>query len=504
MKFSQLTIGKKLAAGFGVILILAATSGVINLVVLRQSRVIDNQVTDVNLPLLNKLEQLNYLSANSIKLTNSWIYNPNVIDREELERVHDIDAPALIEDLGNIIGDNVSFDTVKLCVALFEENLTLQRDVMGMMVTSDDYDNDEVLFTVIPLFDDEIAPGQELLKQKVESEIDRLDGITKVLISEKYQSFDTVEWSIIILTLIALVAGIVMGLIITRNIMNTLGGEPEEVASIAANIAHGRLDLSFDDRDYLGLYATMKDMVDKLKGVVTSVSTGADSISQASTQMSSSSQQMSAGANDQAASSEEVSASMEEMVASIQQNATNSQKGEEISMRTMNDFGEGRTAVENTAISMKTISEKISIISDIARQTNILALNAAVEAARAGDAGKGFAVVASEVRRLAESSQKSASEITELCQSGVGIAENANELFQNLLPGMEETVKLIRDINSSSQEQNSGVEQVNSAVQRLNNITQQSAASTEEMASNSEELLSQAEHLRDTVEFFKV
>ena len=182
----------------------------------------------------------------------------------------------------------------------------------------------------------------------------------------------------------------------------------------------------------------------------------------------------------------------------------NSQKGEEISTQAMKNVEEGRVAVDNTVTSMKAIAEKVSIITEIARHTNILALNAAVEAARAGEAGMGFAVVAAEVRRLAEKSQTSAVEIDELCQSSVHVAEIAGKLFQDLESSIEETVQLVQEINNASKEQNSGAEQVNGAIQQLNNITQQNAASSEEMASSSEELLSQADQLKKTVGFFSI
>lgn len=505
MNLSKVGIGKKIAVGYGIILILTATSGIIGGVVLRQSRAIDTQVTDLYLPLLNKMEQLNSLTLNTRKLTNSWIYNPNVVDKEELRKIHAEDAPALIAEINSLVaGKEDGLDSLGITISSFENNLTLQENVMKDLVVMADYEDAEKLFAMIPLFDDEIVPGLTFISETILSEIVRLESLTKELISQKYASFDMVETFNISLSTIAIISGILIGFVITRNIMNTLGGEPAEVAEIADNIARGKLDLEFKKDRYVGLYGNMKSMVENLRGIVTDVYNGADSITQASKQMSTASQEVSSGASDQAASSEEVSASMEEMAANIQQNADNSQRGEEISAKAKENVEEGRVAVEGTVSSMKSIADKVSIITEIARQTNILALNAAVEAARAGEAGKGFAVVAAEVRRLAENSQKSAVEIDELCQSSVLVAENAGQLFKDLVPSIQETVQLVRDINSSSKEQNTGAEQVNGAIQQLNSITQQNAASSEEMASSSEELLSQADQLKETVGFFDV
>lgn len=308
--------------------------------------------------------------------------------------------------------------------------------------------------------------------------------------------------SIVLVIIIGVLISLAMAIIITRSIMRMLGGEPAEVAGLVDQIARGQLDVVFKKGNSIGLYDNLKKMADQLKAIVSEVHLGSSSITFASTQVSASAQLLSSGSSDQAASSEEVSASMEEMVVSINQNSTNSQKAETIAVESLNEVQKGRQAIEHTVSSIREIAQKVSIIGDIARQTNILALNAAVEAARAGEVGRGFAVVAADVRRLAESSQTSAVEIDQLCQSGVGVAENTGKLFMDLIPSIEETTQLVREISNSSNEQNAGAEQINEAIQQLNNVTQQNAASSEEMASSSEELQGQAVQLKETIRFF--
>jgi methyl-accepting chemotaxis protein len=152
---------------------------------------------------------------------------------------------------------------------------------------------------------------------------------------------------------------------------------------------------------------------------------------------------------------------------------------------------------------MKQVAEKIGIIEEIARKTDLLALNAAVEAARAGEHGKGFAVVASEVRKLAERSQTAAAEISRLTVEGAQTAESAGQFLGKLVPDIQKTAELVREIAAASGEQSSGAVQINKALQQLDQVIQQNAAASEEMASTSEELSSQAEVLQSTMGFFK-
>lgn len=194
---------------------------------------------------------------------------------------------------------------------------------------------------------------------------------------------------------------------------------------------------------------------------------------------------------------------MEEMSANIRQNAENAHETEKLAVKAASDAEAGGSAVKKTVSAMKEIAEKIGIIEEIARQTNMLALNAAIEAARAGEHGKGFAVVADAVRKLAERSQNAAGEIGKLSSTSVEIAENAGEMLDRMVPDIRRTAELVQEINASSSEQNSGSEQINQALLQLDQVIQQNASASEEMASTSEELAAQAEQLRGTIGFFR-
>jgi methyl-accepting chemotaxis protein len=153
---------------------------------------------------------------------------------------------------------------------------------------------------------------------------------------------------------------------------------------------------------------------------------------------------------------------------------------------------------------MRTIAEKISIVQEIARQTDLLALNAAVEAARAGEHGKGFAVVASEVRKLAERSQAAAAEISALSGETVQVATEAGDMLNRLVPDIRKTAELVAEISAACREQDIGASQINEAIQQLDKVTQQNAGASEEMSATSEELAAQAEELQASIAFFRV
>jgi methyl-accepting chemotaxis protein len=275
-----------------------------------------------------------------------------------------------------------------------------------------------------------------------------------------------------------------------------------ESVEVAESIADGNLNVKIVNTGELD--EAMRRMAEQLRDIVGNIMNGADNIAAASQQMSSGSQQLSQGATEQASSAEEISSSMEEMASNIQQNTDNAQQTEKIALSASDSLKEGNKAAQISVESMKEIAEKITIINDIAFQTNILALNAAVEAARAGEHGKGFAVVASEVRKLAERSAEAASEIDEKSKSGVEISEKAGKKLEQTVPEIEKTANLVQEITAASNEMNSGGDQVNNAIQQLNQVTQQNAASSEELATSAEELSSQAEQLKQIISYFNV
>lgn len=309
--------------------------------------------------------------------------------------------------------------------------------------------------------------------------------------------------TLLVAVLVGLLLMIASILILTKNLNSGL----EKSLGLAKDIEQGDLTTSIEmnQGDELGvLVKSLNSMNNNLNDIINNVSEGSNEILSASTEISSTAQSLSQGASEQAASVEEVSSTIEEMTANIDQSADNARITEKISGKTVKDLSK---IVEKSEVSIsanKEIGKKIQVINDIAMQTNILSLNAAVEAARAGAHGKGFAVVAAEVRKLADLSKTAATEIVDIVEKGIKSNEETGELLNNILPDIQKTFDLIKEITASSLEQANGANQVNSAMQQINSVTQQIASASEELSSNSEELNAQANNLNESINFFKI
>lgn len=317
---------------------------------------------------------------------------------------------------------------------------------------------------------------------------------------------DTINLSLIIIGigLISTLVMLIIIFIISRGITRPI----EIVSAKMSEIAEGNIaiDITTSKRhdEIAVLEESMKQMVEKVRQVVNGIKESADNISAASQQFSSSSQQISSGANEQAASVEEISSTTEEIAANVEQNTSNAMATKKISTAAREGLESVKAKSIKSLEATNMIADKISIINDIAFQTNILALNAAVEAARAGEHGRGFAVVAAEVRKLAENSRLAADDIVSKAENSLCEAQEAGKQLELMLPDVIQTTKLVDEIAAASSEQNSATTQVNASILELSNVTQQNSASAEELASSAEELASQAENLKEMIAFFKV
>jgi methyl-accepting chemotaxis protein len=218
-------------------------------------------------------------------------------------------------------------------------------------------------------------------------------------------------------------------------------------------------------------------------------------------------------ANEQAASLEETAAAIEEITSITRNNSQNAKKMSQLGTIVQGAVANGQKLASQTATSMddinfevNSINEAITIIDQIAFQTNILSLNAAVEAATAGEAGKGFAVVAAEVRNLASRSAEAAREIknivlkaTQKANEGKNISDVMIKGYEELNSNITQTIHIMQDVNTSSQEQMTGIEQINTMINLLDQVTQENASQANNVASISSETQKMAEQLVNEV-----
>ena len=205
----------------------------------------------------------------------------------------------------------------------------------------------------------------------------------------------------------------------------------------------------------------------------------------------------------QAENAREVSSSIEEIAENIKRNSHNAMAAYEFTKNTSNNVELCSQATSNIVSAMANITEKISIIDDIAFQTNILALNAAVEAARAGDEGKGFAVVAAEVRKLAEKSAAAARDIDNVSSEGVTLTKQTDEVFQKIMPEIQRNAVIIKDIAETGSQQAANIDSIKIAAERINSAAQDFETISLKVGNNVETINESVEQLKTNINYFK-
>ncbi|MBP9491481.1 MAG: methyl-accepting chemotaxis protein [Aliarcobacter sp.] len=277
---------------------------------------------------------------------------------------------------------------------------------------------------------------------------------------------------------------------IEKNIKNAMG-----VLSLYTNYDYRKkIDMSGLDGDLKALCSDVNNLGDAITAMLIENKKIGSVLSSNADRLSQNVENLTASANSQAASLEETAAAIEEITANMQNSSQNIVKMTNYANEVSSSVAIGQDLASRTALSMdeintqtNAIADSITIIDQIAFQTNILSLNAAVEAATAGEAGKGFAVVAAEVRNLASRSAEAAKEIKDLVINATNKANEGKNISNEMIQGYEKlnnnihnTLSLINEVSSSSKEQFNAMEQINDTVNNLDHVTQQNAASAEE------------------------
>jgi methyl-accepting chemotaxis protein len=293
-----------------------------------------------------------------------------------------------------------------------------------------------------------------------------------------------------------------------------------DVLRVANALADGDLTQTIT-KEYPGVFGQVKigvnNTVQNLTGLIAEIKETTSTIAAASTEIAAGNNDLAHRTEQQAAALEETASSMHELTSTVEHNSENAKQANNLAVGATEIANKGVTVVQDVVSTMENINESslrivdiISVIDDIAFQTNILALNAAVEAARAGDQGKGFAVVATEVRNLAQRAANAAGEIKRLIGDSVErvsggskqVAE-AGQTMQDIVQAIEGVNKIIAEIAAASAEQSAGISQVGQAIGSMDDVTQQNAALVEQVAATAESLETQTQHLAKELEHFK-
>jgi methyl-accepting chemotaxis protein len=269
------------------------------------------------------------------------------------------------------------------------------------------------------------------------------------------------------------------------------------------------MDMSGMNGNFGSVAASTKLLGNNVSELLAMILNTGDRLNSSTGTLSDSASSLSTSANQQAASLEETAAALEEISSNIRHTVEQSQEMAVIATDTKDSALSGKDLAIKTAKAMEdinssttAINEAITVIDQIAFQTNILSLNAAVEAATAGEAGKGFAVVAGEVRNLAGRSAEAAKEIKTLVEQAQGKTNEGKSISENMMNGFEslsdkiaKTSSLVEDVAHASKEQLTGVTQINDALTQLDQETQENARVANEISILADDVSHMADNL---------
>ena len=322
-----------------------------------------------------------------------------------------------------------------------------------------------------------------------------------------FSSMDSAQAQSLYVTLVvgiaSTLAALTFGLLLTAGIRTKLRNANSAVNAITEGDLSAEIKASGND-EVSSLLISTSQMRDKIVEVIGAMSLVIEKISENSSKLEVTADQVSDGTSQQATSVQETSASMDEMANTINENARNATETDETAKLLAENALVCSNSMKKTSEAMSDIFERIAIVGEITRKIELLALNASVEAARAGEHGKGFAVVASEVSKLAELSKDAASEIQRSSTDGKKLADETNQMLDELLPEIEKTQNLVQNISASSKEQATGAEQINGAIKTLDNVIQQNALASSNLSVSANELAQIVPDLEDLVKQFKL
>lgn len=268
------------------------------------------------------------------------------------------------------------------------------------------------------------------------------------------------------------------------------------------NLGGTRAEIRANTLEIADLHLNLEKMRVQFAEIVRGIAHRAQELAQGSGEFQQAARRIQKASAIQTAGSETVANTVEELIGSHASSYDNAMKTDAVVQSTLNGLRELVEQSKGSAQTMGRAMELVTMVQNIASQTNILALNAAVEAARAGEYGRGFAVVAAEVRKLAEHTREVVDEVNEMIAKGLEAAEGSSAQATELLPHMEQASEMARQSAGFSTQESDKLREIGKAVQEQVRYTQQSNQASEEILQRSEILAKQAELQAEQVAFF--
>ena len=496
MHFAQLKIGQRLSLAFAVLIALVALMGIL---AINHMQKMDGYVNQLHGESLTNSTAL-------LRIENASIRMQGILQQALLSNT----TNRLPESEGRIglLHEQINNDIAIIASRVFEKHAAIaqlkasvanQRN-LGLEIIDLLYaDQHEQAMQAMQTYDLQLSDIHTQLQDIYHSTREQTQSL--MLLANEQGASSTI--AMITGTLAALIAGLLLSWLITRNITRPI----RQIVALSDNLAAGDLTVSSQHhrQDEFGqLSRAMEAMVKKLREVVLGVSMTAENVASISNDMDYSSHELSRGATEQTSSMESIVLSMEQMSSIIMSNSDNAAKTSRIATSAAQSATASAETIMLVMQAVQDMAKRIKIIDEIAEQTNLLAINAEIEAARAGDIGNGFSVVANEVRKLAEASLAASEDISKLTRKTLKDAEQAGGTLSGMIADVQQTAELIDRISDAGREQHHGISQVDAAVHKLEKVVKKNLKGAEQMAVRSRELSTEAQQLQNNVDFFRL